>query len=258
MDVSVHLLSRYSSCRLGKQMQKYFIRKHVFVCISNGYIVLLDLKNDKYICLDKEKSRYLAHLLANGPSDRALKQTFPETPGQNLEKAGRALVETGLLTTKAENGKPDPLTRLEPATSPLLDRQNLYRPKIHAGHVLRFFYACTVASWKLNRWPLQRAVRSVERRRRLKHEKWSEREFTEARRLVSIFDLLRPFFPANYLCLFDSLALVEFLAPYGLFPTWVYGVEAEPFNAHCWIQEGDVLFNDLVDRVRLFTPIMAA
>ena len=123
--------------------------------------------------------------------------------------------------------------------------------------MLTFFYACATASWKLRRWPLERTVGSVERRRQLKHSAWSQSEFEKARTLVVIFDRLRPFFPANYLCLFDSLALVEFLARYDLFPTWVYGVEVEPFNAHCWVQQGDVLFNDLVDRVRLFTPIMA-
>jgi hypothetical protein len=60
----------------------------------------------------------------------------------------------------------------------------------------------------------------------------------------------------KHVCLYDSLALVEFLAHYRLFPQWVFGVMAEPFAAHCWVQQDDRVLNDSVDYVRGFTPIM--
>jgi hypothetical protein len=31
---------------------------------------------------------------------------------------------------------------------------------------------------------------------------------------------------------------------------------AEPFGAHCWLQERDYLLNDAVERVGMYTPIM--
>lgn len=109
----------------------------------------------------------------------------------------------------------------------------------------------------INRWTIERTVRSVERRKRARSSTWAEQDFQTAHDLVAIFDALRPTFPVNYKCLFDSLALIEFLARYRLFPTWAYGVEIEPFNAHCWVQEGDILFNDIAEEVRRYTPIMA-
>jgi hypothetical protein len=57
-------------------------------------------------------------------------------------------------------------------------------------------------------------------------------------------------------CLFDSLALIHFLAQYGLYPDWVFGVSADPFEAHCWVQAGQVVLNDTVERVSAFTPIL--
>jgi hypothetical protein len=68
--------------------------------------------------------------------------------------------------------------------------------------------------------------------------------------------VLRPLYPRDYLCLFDSLALIEFLAQHGLYPTWVFGVTSDPFMAHCWVQEGDTLLNDTVAHVGQFVPLM--
>jgi len=75
--------------------------------------------------------------------------------------------------------------------------------------------------------------------------------------LVSTFHGLRPFFPRDYLCLFDSLALFIFLANHGVSPRWVFGVQSDPFAAHCWLQEGPLLLNDTLDRVTPYTPIMS-
>lgn len=51
--------------------------------------------------------------------------------------------------------------------------------------------------------------------------------------------------------------MIEFLARYRLYANWVYGVEIEPFNAHCWVQQSDLLFNDIIEEVQRYTPIMA-
>jgi hypothetical protein len=76
------------------------------------------------------------------------------------------------------------------------------------------------------------------------------------REMVETFGRLRPYYPRAYLCLFDSLALVNFLAPYGAFPQWVYGVRLNPFAAHCWVQDSGVVLNDVVENVREYTPLM--
>ena len=81
-------------------------------------------------------------------------------------------------------------------------------------------------------------------------------DFDRARAQVAVFDTLRPWWPQNYRCLYDSLALLVFLAASDLFPTWVFGVQEEPFEAHCWVQAGEVVLNDSLESVSAFTPIM--
>jgi hypothetical protein len=70
--------------------------------------------------------------------------------------------------------------------------------------------------------------------------------------------VLRPnFFSEKDACLRDSLTFIEFLALYGMYPTWVFGVTMEPFAAHSWVQQGPMVLNDYIPRVTPFTPIMA-
>ena len=75
--------------------------------------------------------------------------------------------------------------------------------------------------------------------------------------LVSVFDRLRWFYPRSYLCLFDALALIHFLARFHVYPDWVFGVNADPFEAHCWVQAGGIVLNDTVERVSAFTTLMS-
>ena len=37
----------------------------------------------------------------------------------------------------------------------------------------------------------------------------------------------------------------------------MFGVQANPLQAHCWVQQDDVVINDAVDVVSQFTPIMS-
>jgi hypothetical protein len=76
------------------------------------------------------------------------------------------------------------------------------------------------------------------------------------RRHAAIYAKLRPWYPRRYLCLYDALALVEFLARRNLFPKWVFAVQAQPFGAHCWVQAGEHLLNEVTEYALEFTPIM--
>lgn len=75
--------------------------------------------------------------------------------------------------------------------------------------------------------------------------------------LLEDFYWLRPFvFSGHQRCLFQSLTLLYFLGRFGWQPRWVFGVRQAPFGAHCWLQDGEAVLNDTLDRVALFTPIM--
>jgi hypothetical protein len=55
----------------------------------------------------------------------------------------------------------------------------------------------------------------------------------------------------------DSIALLEFLDQAGLTAHLVFGVIADPFAAHCWVQTPELILNESVDTAGLFQPILA-
>ncbi len=71
------------------------------------------------------------------------------------------------------------------------------------------------------------------------------------------FERLSPWLPRAGLCLMRSLQQRLFLARHGCDAAWVFGVRTWPFEAHCWVQAGDVVLGDAPDYVAGFTPIMA-
>jgi Transglutaminase-like superfamily len=121
---------------------------------------------------------------------------------------------------------------------------------------LSFFLSSARASRQLRDQRFESIVASVQARRRGDRDSGRAFDLERARSLASVFDRLRLFYSQPYLCLFDSLALIHFLARFGLYPDWVFGVQADPFEAHCWVQAGSVVLNDTVERVSAFTPIM--
>jgi hypothetical protein len=74
--------------------------------------------------------------------------------------------------------------------------------------------------------------------------------------LSASFNLIRRFVPIDTVCLLDSFALQRFLTRRGLRPQLVVGVRLNPFTAHCWVQEDDIVLNDAVERASTYTPIL--
>jgi hypothetical protein len=122
---------------------------------------------------------------------------------------------------------------------------------------MAFFVASTFAKFALRTWPFERVIQRVRRRKHLMASKAGLFDIERARTLVEAFARYRVFlFSSKNECLHDSLALIEFLARYGIYPDWVFGVQTRPFAAHCWVQQADVVFNDTVEHVSGYTTIM--
>ena len=216
----------------------YWLRRHVFVCDAGRYCVFLDLARDRYCSIVSER----------------------------VPQAAKVLAARGLLTSNPDDGHDWAPAQIPPPMASLLDSTAVGH---HAhGSAARdersvpiFLAACTRAQLTLRFSTIQKTVERVARR------KYNHRiagyegpppvfDLERAACAVTGFERLRPWFPRNYRCLFDSLALIEVLAHHGLFPSWVFGVYPEPFEAHCWIQEGSVVLNDRVAHVSAFTPVL--
>lgn len=75
---------------------------------------------------------------------------------------------------------------------------------------------------------------------------------------VAQFERLRPWLPVEGECLLRSYHLRAFLRACGLDASWVFGVRTWPFAAHCWLQVGETVLDEDLERLVAYTPIMAA
>lgn len=74
--------------------------------------------------------------------------------------------------------------------------------------------------------------------------------------LVATFDRLCLWLPFRFQCLFRAVLLRELLRARGARVDWVFGVALFPFQAHCWLAEGDLLLGERLDSIKAFTTIL--
>jgi len=224
-------------------MAEYFLAPHVHFCYRGDAFVFLDLKQDDYMLINGHTAAAFRKLL-----DQQLTHSHP---GADLQE----LLDGGLLTTDSRSGKRLCAARAELALELLLDPEQMTQGWPRIPHIARFISACTTAAMRLRWGHIQQTVNAVANRK-LRYSSSAPVDVNKARELTATFQTLRSLFPRDYLCLFDSLALLEFLAGFDVYPTWVFGVRLEPWGAHCWVQQGQFIFNEGVEEAASYTPIM--
>lgn len=226
-------------------MADLFLPHHVHFCYRGDTAVFLDLQRDDYTFVGAAGAAGLR-------CSSALKAsvTSPES-----RAALNELLDGGLLTTDRNAGRVIAPTTTTLATQPLLDDQAIASARASFVHLLNFSIAATHAAARLRWGELHRTIGRVQRRK-AKQNTSAAFDVDRARELVAIFGRLRPLLPRRHLCLYDSLALIEFLARYGLFPRWIFGVRLEPWAAHCWVQEAEYIFNEEPEEAAGYTPVM--
>ncbi len=239
----------------------YQLAEDVFFCVSGRRLVFLDLRQNQYLCLNERNTQTAIELLTHSAEAemKPVKEIYPDGRTVDIESAQsivQALSHKGLLAEDSTKGKEAISLHLRIPENTLVTTGATQSPTVSVRHCVVFFQAALRASWKLRWQSMQRIVRGVDNRKR-RNSKEQSPDYDTLRELVAVFHHLRPYYVRQYLCLYDSLALIEFLAHYRFFPSWVFGVKAEPFGAHCWVQGNDCILNDTADYVRCFTPIMA-
>jgi Transglutaminase-like superfamily len=238
----------------------YFLSPHVHVCVAGKHVVFLDLERDKYLAL--------AHTHPVGRWVRGWPVPPPDTTptlnGADSQPAASGpedgllakMISQGLLVTDPPVGKEAAPVVAEPPKLTLVEDDLNVRPRTTFAHLRHLLIAYTAAKWSLKHRSIRKVVQAAALRKS-RAPSASAPDVGRVRTLVAAFIHLRPlFFTVRNACLLDSLTLVNFLAGYGFFPQWVFGVETDPFYAHCWVQEGDFVFNDTPDYVRGFSPIL--
>jgi transglutaminase superfamily protein len=239
-------------------MTPYALASHVFVCFQDEHVVFLDVRNDRYFALEAAKTRGLERLVDGWP----VRRTDDTGEGRSLHDSGvvQILTERGLLTRWARAGKDATPVQCETPVDEIHPDAMTETPSVDGLALLRFIRASLGASLSLKLMSFERVIQDAHRRRRRSqnaHAGPAPFDPQRAQDLTAIFTWLRPyFFSAKDACLFEALALGKFLASYGIHPRWVFGVQARPFSAHCWLQHESIVLNDTVEHVAQYTPIM--
>lgn len=234
----------------------YYLQKDVYLNVSDRYCVFLNLSADQYICVARQQFGALSPWMVNSSERRAADlRSSNSTMPRDVQEFANAMAAKQLLTTDPELGKPVGCEHIERATSSLFECNTEQVNWFDAKLLTRFFVAGHLTNRKLHHQAIAQTVREVANRKR-GGVHGSSVDPSRVAELANSFNTLRKYFPRKYLCLFDSLALVEFLARYGVYPQWVFGTRAEPFEAHCWVQHETILLNDTIEYTSQFSPIM--
>jgi hypothetical protein len=233
-------------------MARYALAGHVFVCVNGAHLVLLDVKEDRYWALEAAQTSGLGSLVGGWPVQPAeAPDSGTSTP--ETEAAIEVLRGRGLLTDSVPPGKDaTPVSATPPQRELLTDSE-----AAGAGSWWSFFTACAFAKFAMRTWAFERVINRVRQRKATHAPTAAPLDLERVRRLVQAFVHYRVFlFSSRNECLYDSFALLEYLARHGIYADWVFGVQARPFAAHCWVQHGDIVCNDTVEHVSGYTPIM--
>lgn len=233
----------------------YQLSPNVYACTTGRNCMFLDLMRDRYLSVPQALMDELAPQIRawHLPSDPQRQKDLPQT---DLTQLINDLLAAGILRPCGAD-----LTvrsSLPPTASRDLTSigSNGAAPatRIHRGGV---FSALVTADFALRRIPLAKIVQRISSHPTREGDHHAIRDHNSACALTTRFLAFRPWYPKDYVCLFDSLALTLFLLRHRIRASWVFGVREDPFAAHCWVQYGTTALNDHLDRTRLYTPIMA-
>lgn len=234
-------------------MARYGLARHVFVCVDEEYIVILDVRQDRYFTFEAAKTAALAGEVPGWP----VSASESGVPSSVVDEVAAPLRTRGwLLEASGESKDATPVRNTTPAAE-LAEGGESRSPRLSIGLWFSFVAASLFAKLALRFWRFERVIKRVARRRARHAGVGRPLDVERARQLFYAFGRMRVFlFSTRDECLHDSLAVIEFLARYGLYPNWVFGVRARPFEAHCWVQHAGVVFNDTVEQVGAYAPIM--
>lgn len=232
----------------------YRLPKHVFARKLGDDVVVLDLAKDSYVTLTEESAVAFLNAVEHTSAFVSASKTSPESRRVQDQCLTDELRSAGIITDDSGGKLASPCREVYPRSS-LMERVLHSDRPITPLMLLHLINAVISARWCVQRDSLAAIIE----RSRLRHHDVPSTPARELQleHLVNAYFRLRPlFFTSASRCLFDSLALSNYLAKFRFFPNWIFGVRTDPFYAHCWLQFDDVVLNDTVEHARQFSPIM--
>lgn len=240
--------------QLDKSQPPLGLASHVRARASDDQVILLDLRNSKYLGVGAAQSRALAGRVQGWPEiTGAIHDCSTDASSSRL---AATLLSRGLLTDTPSRQLP--IATVDDATVSLDATDRDQSCGAGAGRIARFLRSAAATTLWLRWRSLEAIATAVQARRdRASVSETTANSLAQMKVGTATYDRLRPFvFTARENCLYDSLALVGFLASEGLFPRWVIGVKTRPFAAHSWVQMGSTVLNDQHETIRQFRSIL--
>jgi hypothetical protein len=139
----------------GVMMARYGLARHVFVCADEEYVVVLDVKQDRYFTLEAARTAALAPLLPGWPA-RLAGGSSGDGPELTADEAAAPLLRQGwLLELPAASKEATPVRLTSPQTE-LLGDTATESSRIGVRAVLNFVFAAVFAKLSLRFWRFER------------------------------------------------------------------------------------------------------
>lgn len=227
---------------------KVWLRRDVHVVQSGASLVVLDLLADAYSMIPVPAGAGPVKVAPGfiETDDPPIAQAFVEA-GLTIHGPAPALPEAPATEPEASAG-----WSARPSALRDLTGRSVEAPRLRDG--LDAARALVLSSCRFRSWTLARLVGSVRAGRHLSPPSPDASE--AALRRAAGFARLLIWWPWQGECLFRSYALLAFMRLGGHQAAWVFGVRTRPFLAHCWVQVGDVVLNDELERLKAFQPIL--
>jgi hypothetical protein len=250
-----------SAGNAGHVGTSYYLTNHVFACATPHGVVLLDLLRNKYFGLDLTDGASLAGVVRDWPAQRINGQNAPAAAldRSRMNSLVRSLLDANVLQLcpPSDCGIRRSTFSLDGHLASVGD-EIIARTPVRPAHVVSFLFSLLSAFVSLRFLPLSFTVRAVHKRKARAIARGYCFDAHLAAQLTFVFRRLRPYlFSAHGHCIIHALALVNFMAIYGEFPSWVLGVRTEPWAAHSWVQQEDFLFDTNPAKVCPFDPLLS-
>jgi hypothetical protein len=142
---------------------QYRLANHVFVCRDEGYVVILDLKQDRYFSLEATRTAVLRPVLPGWPAQLSDRCSGAEQEVSVGEGVTPSLSQGWLVEVPAASKEAAPV-RLPLSETELLRDEELEGTNIDAQTVKAFLAASIFAKFALRFWRFERLVDRVAER----------------------------------------------------------------------------------------------
>lgn len=216
------------------------LRDNLEFCITGGRAVFLDLAAGSYFALADHHFAAFQHWISGDESFEEGSDALNRLASQGI------LMETDGAAVRRKSS-------ISALTSPAA-RFHVSQFRASPTSVGRIILTRLLWRRRIKYWPFARLIESV--RQSDRHNRTSSSP-NELPRIIRSFEIADLIIGNHDLCLERSLALAVACRRRGVANTLVIGVQANPFAAHCWVQDQSHILNDHPDRVSMFTPILA-